>query len=384
MNTFRILYLIFGIFILFSSLSMAQQSNSIEIASVKIVEELVLGKNNIQSLNESFGRIKDVAVGQEGTIYVADEGSMNIKVFNKTGDYIGSIGRRGRGPGEFLSLREITISNKNKLVVVDIRQFRISKFNKDGEILDTYLMSKKSQDVVFFNQIWQLKDNKNLVLAKKFGRNYNDDSIFHIWDQNFENELNKFGSFKSLGFNEGFSVKIASMAVGSFTFLNDNQLIFAPSIYSGKLFTFKKKNGQWQEGIEINGHNFEIPSYKNFSKGTGPEKAPTLHTPEGEFKGFIYVSSMGVFRLENGNVAHFSIKTPALNTDKEKWILGVELFDQSNNYLGYHELDSIPVSMDNLIKPQIKAKDQKDHFYMISHKNGIPVVRVFTLDIQEN
>lgn len=48
-----------------------------------------------------FGMISDVAVGGDGTLYVADYSTGNIRAFDARGRHLTTFGRRGRGPGEF-------------------------------------------------------------------------------------------------------------------------------------------------------------------------------------------------------------------------------------------------------------------------------------------
>jgi len=46
----------------------------------------------------------DIAVDSDENIYVADWGDQNIKVFDRDGNYLRTIGAKGSGPGEFQSV----------------------------------------------------------------------------------------------------------------------------------------------------------------------------------------------------------------------------------------------------------------------------------------
>ncbi|MFQ5570011.1 MAG: 6-bladed beta-propeller [Rhodothermales bacterium] len=46
----------------------------------------------------SFGKVESIATDSEGHIYVADGASMSIRVFDKNGRYVRTIGSHGRGP----------------------------------------------------------------------------------------------------------------------------------------------------------------------------------------------------------------------------------------------------------------------------------------------
>lgn len=366
-----------GIFVL-PFFAEAQKVDTTRINSVKMVNKLKIGNAEDGSIESSLSNVSDISIDQNANIYIADEGSMHIKVFDNEGNHLQNIGRRGRGPGEFLSFKATSIINSDELIVVDKRQFRITKFSNNGEVLETFLMSKETQDVVFFNQISQLENKNHLILYKKFGRVGNEDEIFHIWNQNFDEEISKFGSFERLDFSEGFAKEIVKLAVGSFTIQNDGKILFTPSIYEGNIYSYKKINDEWIRE-DIKGYSLPRYSYENYSNRKKDNDAFTLYTPRGEVKGDIYITSMGIFDLNSEYIAHFSMIR--LEDQEKEWKFGVELFDEDLNYLGYYELNSFSKNK-NLIQPGIRAKDKDDNFYMIHEQNEYPVVYKFSLDIQ--
>ena len=42
-----------------------------------------------------------------GLIYIADKASQTVLIFDESGKYVGRVGKRGEGPGEYLSLIHI-------------------------------------------------------------------------------------------------------------------------------------------------------------------------------------------------------------------------------------------------------------------------------------
>lgn len=368
--------------------------NGKQVIAVDMVNELIIGGDASKPVEYSFDKPRDIDVDNSSNIYVADEGSMSIKVFNQTGKFIKTIGRRGRGPGEFLSLRALNINSDGELLVVNGLGFRVTKFNLEGEVLDTYSMSKKTQDIVFFNQLFRLSSEKHLILYKKFGPVGNEDEIFHVWEKDFTNRIYNFGSFKQLDFDEGFETVVARAGVGSMFLKGHKKLLFAPISYKGFIYEYEKKENQWTTGKNVHGYNqLPKPSYKIIQtiKQPTPAKikknrdvsAPIeLYTQNGVFKGDIYTTSAGIFTLNNGCTVHFSfIKTQGRGEkDKGTWKLGAELFDKNLKYLGYFSLSTFNDIYTPLF-PAIKTKDKDDNFYMISQE-GYPVVRKFSLDIQ--
>lgn len=75
------------------------------------------------------------AVNEEENIYISDRSDMSIKVFDKEGNYLGTFGRKGEGPGEFKRIGEMHFFPNGKLLVHDNRSRRSSFFTPEGEFL---------------------------------------------------------------------------------------------------------------------------------------------------------------------------------------------------------------------------------------------------------
>ena len=80
---------------------------------------------------------REVAVDNRERIFVSDRRGIYIKVFDKFGKYITTIGRQGQGPGEFGRVTNIQITARNELMVHDRSTRRLSFFSLDGEYLRT-------------------------------------------------------------------------------------------------------------------------------------------------------------------------------------------------------------------------------------------------------
>ncbi len=81
-----------------------------------------------------FSQLAYVAVDDEETIYTMDQRDIQISVFDKTGKYLRTIGRKGQGPGEFQNPDEIFVTNRRELVVEDFIR-NLSCFALDGKFL---------------------------------------------------------------------------------------------------------------------------------------------------------------------------------------------------------------------------------------------------------
>jgi len=92
-------------------------------------EDLIVGGSKAQG-EAAFYTVRGIEVDQDGNIYVGDLRQACVKVFDKAGAYLRTIGRRGQGPGEmegvlYVSIipdnRELIVGDLNRLVVFDLQ-----------------------------------------------------------------------------------------------------------------------------------------------------------------------------------------------------------------------------------------------------------------------
>ncbi len=82
-------------------------------------------------LEQSFDNPVDITVSKEGDIYVLDSNDNNIKIFDRGGAFIKSIGREGSGPGEWKRPWILGFVG-DRIYVVDANNRRIQIMKKDG------------------------------------------------------------------------------------------------------------------------------------------------------------------------------------------------------------------------------------------------------------
>lgn len=76
----------------------------------------------------------EIKCDSEGKVYVLDQKANNIKIFNSSGKFVRTIGRRGRGPGEFNAPHHFTFA-KDRLVIWDQGNYRICTISPEGKFL---------------------------------------------------------------------------------------------------------------------------------------------------------------------------------------------------------------------------------------------------------
>jgi hypothetical protein len=93
-----------------------------------------------------FGRIADLEVGDDGSVFVLDGLSRTVRVFDRAGEELRSFGQRGRGPGELEEPARLLWGPDGNLWVHDLGNSRLTEFSPRGELVGTY----RSSDLPIF------------------------------------------------------------------------------------------------------------------------------------------------------------------------------------------------------------------------------------------
>ncbi|MDW7761740.1 MAG: 6-bladed beta-propeller [Acidobacteriota bacterium] len=191
---------------------------------LELREELSLGGPDAEG-DYAFVQIRGVAVDNDGTIYVLDRRDAHIRVFDASGQYVRTIGRKGQGPGELDGPLSLSIIRaKGELASLETR--RMSFFKTDG----TFLRH------VSFKEIWAL-----------VGRVDGAGDI-HVIEPILD-PANPRAELKKLGPDAAHSTTLAEfpmpgpekfdpfLPVGRFTFDRDNNLVYGyPATYEIRFF----------------------------------------------------------------------------------------------------------------------------------------------------
>merc|ERR1719323_1546315 len=96
----------------------------------KTVTEISFDGHTIGSFtHEDFKEPIDVAIDQDGQVYVADNGVGSVLVFESSGKLLRTIGSRGTGKGQFKDISALTIAPNGNVLVADSR---IQVFKPNG------------------------------------------------------------------------------------------------------------------------------------------------------------------------------------------------------------------------------------------------------------
>ena len=171
---------------------------------------------------ESFGysdsvgyitRSRSLSSDLRNYVYVADQGLSSIHQYTLDGDYIKSIGRNGKGPGEFSGNMNV-YSKGDSLLVTDFTNLTVSLFHADGELLNTFnLEERHASEFQFFNEFLVAGHSYSFPL----GIDYKDEDLLYIYDQD-GNIRSSFGEFLS------FEEEVPSIMQKNFSVVSNGQL----------------------------------------------------------------------------------------------------------------------------------------------------------------
>jgi len=76
-----------------------------------------------------------VVVDKNGNVYVSDFGRHQVKVFDKNGKYLRTLGRRGNGPTDILNPADLTMDTRGNLVISDQANMRVQVLSPEGKYI---------------------------------------------------------------------------------------------------------------------------------------------------------------------------------------------------------------------------------------------------------
>jgi len=93
------------------------------------------GKNHILTDPGNFSKPTNVAVDEDGNLYVSDTLNDRIEIFDADGNFIRAFGKAGDGPEHFARPKGIAVDTDGHIWVADGAQDRLQCFNQEGKLL---------------------------------------------------------------------------------------------------------------------------------------------------------------------------------------------------------------------------------------------------------
>lgn len=157
--------------------------------------ELVRTLGGAESNSSEFvvGTPADAVMDSAGNIYILDSKNVCILKVNPEGRLLKTIGSRGQGPMDFISIGSLDIDDQDHLYVGDVVSGVIKVISQNGDLLDTFIMKKRGSRVVrwietnviamggafLYNEIWNHPDKLPKLIQIV---NHNGDIVRNIGD----------------------------------------------------------------------------------------------------------------------------------------------------------------------------------------------------------
>jgi hypothetical protein len=158
--------------------------------TVSFEQELTIGKFD-ESKEIPLYKPGIYTVDNAGRFYISDVSDMAIKVFDQSGTFLKSIGRKGGGPGEFESIAFMSVLPDGKILVMDYQTRRTSLFKPDGEFINSYLSLSN------IGRIYLATDSSYTVIELRYKKELAERELWVKTFDFFGKELVSFGKFTS-------------------------------------------------------------------------------------------------------------------------------------------------------------------------------------------
>ncbi|MFC1564481.1 NHL repeat-containing protein [candidate division KSB1 bacterium] len=227
--------------------------------SIEFVQKI--GELEGEDDNYLFYQPRDLEVDNEGNIYILDSRNNRIQKFDNEGEYIETIGRKGEGPGEFLTCSCIQIDITNNILYAgDHFNGRINIFSLDGKYLREikttnmvriFLLTPEEKLIVdelsYSHSRWMQNEKKGEIgllgiydlkgqFIKEFGRAIDFGRRAAIYDGNlFRYEADDKGNIYVLFHRQNRIEKYSSD--GNLIFTADRKLNYEPEITEEDIVT---------------------------------------------------------------------------------------------------------------------------------------------------
>ena len=344
-------------------------------------EDLKIGQSESGPQEYFLSLPTQVCVDKQGNIYVADYYLSKIRVFDSTGTYMTSIGRKGKGPGEMMAVTSMCIDHHNNLVVTDQFTLRITRFINNGKYVKTYPFPVKG-----YYQPWIILPAKGAFLLyysppTKSISEIEDSPVLHFWDESFKKVIASIARKSSIwNINDPF---LRIQAGGPFSAFIDvdtirNRIALVPHYYDGVIHLFENRYEKWihkeLQGLKPRFRPFVLLNRKDYkNRSEWPKPWQVISFMNSSFITHGNNISIGIAFLDDGSLVHFT----SLKDTKKGYILGVELFDPKGRFIGYGRLKNfLPLPPDKAVALRLAAKDGQDRLYFVDLRDmDIPVIR---------
>lgn len=346
------------VFILLFTVQCSQESTAPVELDIQYEETLTLGTDNDEAPNhEIFRSVTHVEIDERGWMYIVNAGESAIRVYDHDGDYKYSFGSQGAGPGEFQAISALLIDSKNRLLIVDPNQARVTAYSLGGDFLSSWELPS----ITRVHQIAEIDDGRFVLLGQ------HNDRLVHITDSEFSAiEVSFVRVEEMLTTNEREERVLLQFFPGKISILPNQSIAYVPALYKGELFIYSVEElGDWSLSEIIHGYtpHSEPATFTAFDQADRVDMPMTF---PGEGRYAVQFHSISQYLYSNNDrLIHYSFQ----ESDEGELVLRSEHFTidgQLNGTTMIDKMETLSISILNL--------DNKNNLYL-SDSRDFPTLR---------
>ena len=136
----------------------------------------------------------NLALDEQGRLYVSDSGAFAVKIFDKDGNYLRTVGEVGLKPGRFGLPKGIGVDRENRVYVVDAATAVVQMFDAEGRLLMYFGEPQSSGRAGLYLPAGLAIDYENAGLFQKFSApGYQIDFLIYVINQAGAQKVSVFG-----------------------------------------------------------------------------------------------------------------------------------------------------------------------------------------------
>ncbi len=309
----------------------------------------------------------------EGNLYVADRIAMNIRVYDSSGTYKRTVGRRGRGPGEFYDINAMLIDSQNNIIVADQLNSRITYLTSTGETISTYLIDH--DEMLWPRQIREINDDLYIYLYTLPKNNDPDGKMLHLFDR----EMNKVKSIILVERypRSSFFRIFSELYPGHVWVIDDYTIVYIPPLFYGSWYKIKFDNLPDYTVTEYSAY-YSKPFMEIYSEPL-PDNVTTIHYGGEVIAADVKRQSLGIFSLSDGTIVIFY-----LQYEEDTTLLITELYTPDGVLIGKGQKDLEYTTIAHAFTIlSIVYIDMNDTFYIIDDRD-LPKIKAINLSMNYN
>jgi len=183
-------------------------------SSFKISIDTVITASEIKD-SVTLASIKDLVVDQNGNIFVLDDISLKVHMFDSSGTYLESYFKgEGRGPGEVIKPNAIFIDSNGFLYVTDRSERKFLVFDQLGNFINSGFLKLMPSEITTIDS--------STVFVTGYRFSYQDSTIVRVYKLHNQ----KYEHFRNFGFRtEAGNTRFVNMSgYSDFLTYTDSQI----------------------------------------------------------------------------------------------------------------------------------------------------------------